>query len=58
MKIYVASSWSNEDQQWVVNTLRAAGHTVYDFKNPGPGKKASPGRMSIPNGSDGIMNNL
>lgn len=39
MKIYVASSWRNAYQQEVVNVLRAAGHEVYDFKNPGPGKE-------------------
>ena len=37
MKIYLASSWRNEEQQNVVKALRAAGHTVYDFKNPKPG---------------------
>ena len=38
MKIYVASSWKNEYQDIVVNSLRYAGHAVYDFKNP-PGDK-------------------
>lgn len=33
-KIYVASSWRNEDQHYVVNKLREEGHKVYDFKNP------------------------
>jgi nucleoside 2-deoxyribosyltransferase len=37
MKIYVASSWRNMLQPCVVADLRAAGHEVYDFKNPGPG---------------------
>lgn len=37
MKIYVASSWRNERQPGVVAALRAAGHDVYDFKNPRPG---------------------
>lgn len=37
MKIYVASSWRNEYQQRVVETLRKAGHEVYDFKHPAPG---------------------
>lgn len=37
MKIYVASSWRNQLQQGVVHTLRAAGHEVYDFKNPRDG---------------------
>lgn len=39
MKIYVASSWRNHEQPTVVATLRAAGHEVYDFKNPRPGDK-------------------
>lgn len=33
-KIYVASSWRNDLQPVVVTALRAAGHEVYDFKNP------------------------
>ena len=37
MKIYVASSWKNEYQQFVVKALRANGHEVYDFKNPTEG---------------------
>ena len=37
MKIYVASSWRNEQQPAVVQELRAAGHEVYDFRNPAPG---------------------
>lgn len=37
MRIYVASSWRNEQQQSVVARLRAEGHEVYDFKNPAPG---------------------
>lgn len=36
-KIYVASSWRNQEQQGVVAALRDAGHEVYDFKNPAPG---------------------
>lgn len=36
-KIYVASSWRNEYQGAVVDGLRAAGHFVYDFKNPKEG---------------------
>lgn len=34
MKIYVASSWRNAEQPNVVDLLRAAGHEVYDFRNP------------------------
>jgi len=37
MKIYVASSWRNNDQPEVVRVLRAMGHEVYDFRNPRPG---------------------
>lgn len=36
-KIYLASSWRNEQQPRLVETLRAAGHEVYDFRNPTPG---------------------
>lgn len=39
MRIYVASSWRNEQQQEVVKALRNAGHEVYDFKNPKEGDK-------------------
>ena len=33
-RIYVASSWRNPYFPDVVNRLRAAGHEVYDFRNP------------------------
>jgi NTP pyrophosphatase (non-canonical NTP hydrolase) len=36
-KIYVASSWRNENQPAVVQVLREAGHEVYDFRNPREG---------------------
>lgn len=36
-KIYVASSWRNQQQPEVVAVLRDCGHQVYDFKNPRPG---------------------
>ena len=36
-KIYVASSWRNNQQAAVVHVLELAGHAVYDFKNPAPG---------------------
>lgn len=39
MKIYVASSWRNDYQYMMVVLLEAMGHEVYDFKNPGAGKK-------------------
>lgn len=37
-RIYVASSWRNPRQPGVVEALRAAGHEVYDFRNPGGDK--------------------
>lgn len=36
LKVYVASSWRNLHQPRVVVALRAAGHHVYDFRNPHP----------------------
>lgn len=36
MRVYVASSWRNPRQPSTVQALRAAGHEVYDFKNPRP----------------------
>ncbi len=37
MRIYLASSWRNEKQPSMVETLRVLGHKVYDFRNPAPG---------------------
>jgi hypothetical protein len=37
MKIYVATSWRNEFQPEVVETLRKEGFEVYDFRHPEPG---------------------
>ena len=34
MKIYVASSWRNQVQEYFVFNLKQLGHLVYDFKNP------------------------
>lgn len=34
MKIYLASSWRNEQQPEVLKHLRDRGHEVYDFRNP------------------------
>ena len=36
-KIYVASSWRNLEQPYVVGALRHHGHEVYDFRNPASG---------------------
>jgi nucleoside 2-deoxyribosyltransferase len=36
-RIYLASSWRNSYQPEVLAALRAAGHEVYDFRNPAPG---------------------
>lgn len=38
-RIYLASSWRNEQQQHAVEMLRNWGHEVYDFKNPPNGIK-------------------
>ena len=35
--IYLASSWTNTSYPSVLAALRAAGHDVYDFRNPGDG---------------------
>ena len=34
MKIYVASSWANVDQNIVVKALQSEGFDVYDFREP------------------------
>lgn len=39
MKVYVASSWRNNQQPHIVSTLREHGHKVYDFKSPEPGNE-------------------
>lgn len=36
MSIYVASSWRNLYQPWVVRMIRDAGHEVYDFRTTKP----------------------
>jgi hypothetical protein len=33
-RIYLASSWRNQHQPWLVILLRQNGHQVYDFRNP------------------------
>jgi hypothetical protein len=38
-RVYLASSWRNEYQQFVVEKLRDWGHQTYDFKNPAPDNK-------------------
>lgn len=38
-RIYLASSWRNPFQPQAVDMLRAAGHEVYDFRNPAPGNQ-------------------
>lgn len=37
MYVYVASSWRNAFQPYVVQTLRSEGHEVYDFRHPAEG---------------------
>ena len=38
-RIYLASSWRNAHQPSILAELRAAGHDVYDFRNPAPGER-------------------
>lgn len=33
-RVYLASSWRNPHQPWMVDLLRHHGHQVYDFRNP------------------------
>jgi len=49
-RIYVASSWKNMIQPRVVDALRAAGHEVYDFKNPPGGTGFSWKEVGGPDG--------
>lgn len=35
-KIYLASSWRNQEYPNVLKALRSAGHQVYDFRSTGP----------------------
>lgn len=34
LRIYLATSWKNPEQQRIVADLRARGHEVFDFRNP------------------------
>lgn len=53
MKIYVASSWRNEErQQACVRRLRDEGHEVYDFRNPKPGDYGFGWKQVTPDGED------
>lgn len=36
-RVYVASSWRNEQQPKVIADLQSFGHQVYDFRNPPSG---------------------
>jgi hypothetical protein len=47
VKIYLASSWRNTYQPEILAALRAAGHEVYDFKNPAPGNVGFGWRQTI-----------
>lgn len=35
-RIYLASSWKNEEQPNLINQLLSEGHHVYDFRHPTP----------------------
>ena len=52
-RIYVASSWRNEHQPAVVETLRGWGHDVFDFRRPltgGPQGDLAAGVPPLPDG--------
>lgn len=51
-KIYLASSWRNTYQPQVLSALRAAGHEVYDFRNPVPGNSGFSWKSIDPNWQD------
>jgi len=51
-KIYLASSWRNEQQQELLAQLRADGHEVYDFHNPKPGDVGFSWKQVSPDGED------
>lgn len=38
-KIYLATSWRNDQQPAMLRHLIGAGHEVYDFRNPRQGVK-------------------
>lgn len=48
-KIYLASSWRNERYPEILRALRAAGHEVYDFRNPRDGDSGFSWREVHPN---------
>lgn len=63
--VYVASSWRNPNQPFVISQMRQAGIDCYDFRNPSPGNTgfswrdvggSSPSdmeaRLPLPKGSD------
>ncbi len=53
-RVYVASSWRNTLQPDVVTRLRNAGHAVYDFHEPEPGKRGFAWHQVSPDGAKTI----
>lgn len=51
-RIYVASSWRNDQQQGIVYVLRAAGFEVYDFKHPPNGRGFHWSEVGLQRGND------
>lgn len=43
-RVYVASSWRNEYQPWIVTRLRTLGLDVYDFRGDGDGWSKGTGK--------------
>ncbi len=49
LNIYLASSWRNQKQRETVLLLRAAGYSVYDFRQPAPDNTGFSWREIDPN---------
>lgn len=47
LRIYVASSWRNEQQPAVIDALRMSGHEVYDFRHPHQTGPSDRGRKGV-----------
>ncbi len=51
-RVYVASSWRNEEQPELVAAIRSWGHHVYDFRNPPSGSGGFAWNQMDPNWED------
>jgi nucleoside 2-deoxyribosyltransferase len=58
LNVYVASSWRNPIFDSVVVAIREAGHTVYNFKEPIPGKNGFHWSEIDPNWKDWSLDQI